>query len=324
MLRLGTHAVAFLWALLFSLGTALGQTYPNRPITLIHSFQPGDIADIFIRTLEPKIAAELGQALVIEYRPGAGGNIGAAAIAKAPPDGYLIGIATSGVLAINPHIHRNMGFDPQRVLAPVTLMAMTPLVLVASPTAPVKSVAEIIALAKSSPDKLSIGHPGNGTAHHITAALFLQKAGVQIPLVAYRGIAPVINDLLGGHIPIAVASIPATLEHIRDGRLKALAVSASKRVAVLPDVPTLAEEGLKDYQSVGWFGLVAPAATPTEVIAKLNGAFVKAMREPALREKLLALGAETSPSTPAEFREFISSESAKWAKVVAAAGIKSE
>jgi tripartite-type tricarboxylate transporter receptor subunit TctC len=315
MLRLATYAVAFLWALLLSLGTALAQTYPNRPITLIHPF---------IRTLEPKLSAELGQALVIEYRPGAGGNIGTAAIAKAPPDGYLIGIAGSGALAINPHINRNMGFDPQRDLAPVTLMAVTPFVLVASPTTPAKSIADVIALAKSSPDKLSIGHPGNGTAHHITAALFLQKAGVQIPLVAYRGIAPAINDLLGGHISIAVASIPATLEHIRDGRLKALAVSALKRVAVFPDVPTLAECGLQDYQSAGWFGLVVPAASSTEIVTKLNAAFVKAMRDPALREKLLALGADLSPSTPEAFRDLISSESEKWAKVVAAAGIKSE
>jgi tripartite-type tricarboxylate transporter receptor subunit TctC len=274
--------------------------------------------------LEPKISAELGEPLVIEYRPGAGGNVGTGAVAKALPDGYVIGIAGSGALAINPHINRNMGFDPQKDLAPVTLMALTPFVLVASPTAPAKSIADVISLAKSSPDKLSIGHSGNGTAHHVTAAFFLQKAGVHIPLVAYRGIAPAINDLLGGHIQIAVASIPATLEHIRDGRLKALAVSASKRVAVLPDVPTLAEEGLKDCQSVGWFGLVAPAATPTEIVAKLNGAFVKAMREPALREKLVALGAELSPSTPEAFRDFISSESQKWVKVIAAAGIKSE
>jgi tripartite-type tricarboxylate transporter receptor subunit TctC len=266
---------------------------------------------------------DLGQSVVIDNRPGAGGNIGIGAVVKAAADGYTLGIAAAGVLAVNPHINRNMGFDPSKDLAPITLLAQIPFLLVSSQTGP-RSIAEVIAVAKSDSGKLSIGHGGNGTAMHLTAALFTQKAEARVPLVAYRGSAPATNDLLGGHIPLAVLDIPGSLQLIQEGRLKALGVSTAKRVASLPQVPTFAEQGLEGYESVGWFGLVAPASTPPAVIARLNAAVVKAMEEPALRERLTTLGAEPSPGTPEAFREFISSESAKWAKVVSEAGIKSE
>jgi tripartite-type tricarboxylate transporter receptor subunit TctC len=188
----------------------------------------------------------------------------------------------------------------------------------------VASVADVIALAKSSPEKLSIGHGGNGTAMHLTAALFTQKAQVKIPLVAYRGSAPAANDLLGGHIALAVLDVTTSLQLIHEGKLKALGVSAAKRVTLLPQVPTLAEQGLENYESVGWFGLVSAAGTPPEVLAKLNAAFVKVMQEPAMAEKLRTLGAEPKPGTAEAFGQFIRSESAKWAKVVAEAGIKPE
>jgi len=310
--------------LLLSLCPALAQTYPSRAVTLVVTFPPGASADIVARTLEPSVSGELGQSLVIENRPGAGGNIGIGAVAKAPPDGYTLGIAAAGVLAVNPHLNRNMTFDPQKDLVPITLLAEIPFVLAASPTLPASSVAELIALAKSSPDKLSIGHGGNGTAMHLTAALFTQRADMKVPLVAYRGSAPAANDLLGGHIPLAVLDIASSVQLIQAGRLKALGVSAAKRVAFLPQVPTLAEAGLPGYESVGWFGLVAPAGTPAEIVARLNTAFVKAMQEPASIEKILALGAELRPSTPEAFGQFISSESVKWGRVVAEAGIKPE
>jgi len=324
MLRRAMLAAAIACALLLSHAAALAQTYPSRSITLIVSFPPGASADIVARTLEPRVSAELGQSLVIENRPGAGGNIGIGAVAKAQPDGYTLGIAAAGVLAVNPHINRNMPFDPLKDLAPITMLAEIPFVLAASAAVPVASVADVIALAKSSPDKLSIGHGGNGTAMHLTAALFTQKAQVKIPLVAYRGSAPAANDLLGGHIALAVLDVTTSLQLIQEGRLKALGVSAARRVALLPQVPTLAEQGLEGYESVGWFGLVSAAGTPPEVLARLNAAFVKVMQEPAMAEKLRTLGAEPKPGTAEAFGQFIRSESAKWAKVVAEAGIKPE
>jgi tripartite-type tricarboxylate transporter receptor subunit TctC len=318
-----TQIAALLCALLFSPYPALAETYPTRPITLIVAFAAGGSSDIAARVLGPQLAADLGQSVVIDNRPGAGGNIGVGAVAKAAADGYTIGIAAAGVLAVNPHINRNMGFDPSKDLAPITLLAQIPFLLVSSQTGP-GSIAEVVAVAKSDPEKLSIGHGGNGTAMHLTAALFTQKAAVRVPLVAYRGSAPATNDLLGGHIPLAILDIPSSLQLIQDGRLKAIGVSTATRVASLPQVPTFAEQGLEGYESVGWFGLVAPANTPPAIIAKLNAAVVNAMNEPALRERLTTLGAEPSPGTPEAFREFISSESAKWAKVVSEAGIKSE
>ena len=324
MLRLAAQAAAIACALLLLQPAALAQTYPSRSITLIVSFPPGASADIVARTLEPRVSAELGQSLVIENRPGAGGNIGIGAVAKAQPDGYTLGVAAAGVLAVNPHINRNMPFDPLKDLVPITMLAEIPFVLAASPTVPVASVADVMALAKSSPEKLSIGHGGNGTAMHLTAALFTQKAQIKIPLVAYRGSAPAANDLLGGHIALAVLDVTTSLQLIQEGKLKALGVSAAKRVALMPQVPTLAEQGLEGYELVGWFGLVSATGTPPEVLAKLNAAFVKVMQEPAMAEKLRALGAEPKPSTAEAFGQFIRSESAKWAKVVAEAGIKPE
>jgi tripartite-type tricarboxylate transporter receptor subunit TctC len=324
MVRLATQAAAIAFALLSLQPAALAQAYPSRSITLVVSFPPGASADIVARTLEPRVSAELGQSLVVENRPGAGGNIGIGAVAKAQPDGYTLGIAAAGVLAVNPHINRTMPFDPLKDLVPITMLAEIPFVLAASPTVPVASVADVMAFAKSSPDKLSIGHGGNGTAMHLTAALFTQKAQVKIPLVAYRGSAPAANDLLGGHIALAVLDVTTSLQLIQEGKLKALGVSAAKRVALLPQVPTLAEQGLEGYESVGWFGLVSAAGTPPEILAKLNAAFVKVMTEPAMAEKLRTLGAEPKPSTAEAFGQFIRSESAKWGKVVAEAGIKPE
>ena len=323
MLRSVTQTV-LVGALLLSPSLALAQAYPNRPITLIVTFPPGGSSDIVARAVAPKLEADLGQGIVIDNRPGAGGNIGIGAVAKAAPDGYTLGIAAAGVLAVNPHINRNMPFDPQKDLAPITLLSVIPFVLAASQTAPVQSVADVIALAKSDPGKLSIGHGGNGTAMHLTAALFTQRAQIKIPLVAYRGTAPATNDVLGGHIPLAVLDIPASLQLIRDGKLKAIAVSAAKRISYLPETPTFAEAGLTGYESVGWFGAVAPVGTPPDIIAKLNAAFVKALQDPAVVERIRPLGADPAPSTPEAFAQFIRSESDKWAKVVAEAGVKAD
>jgi tripartite-type tricarboxylate transporter receptor subunit TctC len=299
--------------------------YPDQPIKIIVTFPPGGSADIVIRALQPLLAEDLHQTLVIENKAGAGGNIGIGAVAQSPPDGYTIGVAAAGVLTVNPHLNKAaMSFDPLKDLAPVTMLAEIPFVLVASEQSRLSSVADVIAAAKAKPGELSIGHGGNGTAMHLTSALFDQKAEVNIQLVSYRGTAPAAVDVLAGHIPLAVLDIPASQQLIKDGKLKALGVSAAKRVSFLPDVPPLADLGLKDFDSVGWFGLVAPAGTPPDVIARLNAAFVKALKDPAAAAKIRVLGAEPAPTSPDEFAKFIRSEDAKWGKLIAEAGIKSE
>jgi tripartite-type tricarboxylate transporter receptor subunit TctC len=304
-------------------GTA--HAWPEQPIRIIVTFPPGGSSDIVIRALQPLLAEDLRQPIVIENKAGAGGNIGIAAVAQAAPDGYTLGVAAAGVLTVNPHLNRAaMNFDPIRDLAPITLLAQIPFVLVASQTSKLASVDDVMTAAKARPDALSIGHGGNGTAMHLTSALFAQKAGIKVQLVAYRGTAPAAVDVLAGHIPLAVLDIPASQQLIRDGQLVALGVSAARRVAFLPDVPPLAELGLSEFESVGWFGLVAPAGTPPDIIARLNAAFTRALNDPAAAEKIRVLGAEPSPSSAAAFAQFIQSESAKWSKLISDAGIKSE
>ncbi|MCK1637483.1 tripartite tricarboxylate transporter substrate binding protein [Bradyrhizobium sp. 157] len=299
--------------------------YPDQPIKIIVTFPPGGSADIVIRALQPLVSETLRQPIVIENRAGAGGNIGIGAVAQSAPDGYTLGVAAAGVLTVNPHLNRAaMAFDPVKDLAPVTLLAEIPFVLVSSQQSAIGSVADLIAKAKAQTAGLSIGHGGNGTAMHLTSALFNQKAGVGIQLIAYRGTAPATTDVLAGHVPLAVLDIPASKQLIGDGKLKALGVSAAKRVVFLPDVPTLAEQGLSGFESVGWFGIVAPAATPPEIIKTLNAAFVKALSDPAAIEKIRLLGAEPAPTSPEAFAKFIQSESVKWGKLIAETGIKAE
>ncbi len=305
----------------FAVDTA--NAYPDQPIKIIVTFPPGGSADIVIRALQPVLSETLRQTIIIENKSGAGGNIGIGAVAKSAPDGYTLGVAAAGVLTVNPHLNpAAMPFDPLKDLVPVTMLAEIPFVLVASQQSAITSVADVIAKAKAEPQGLSIGHGGNGTAMHLTSALFNQKAGVGIQLIAYRGTAPASVDVLAGHIPLAVLDIPASKQLIIDGKLKALGVSAAKRVVFLPDVPPLAEQGLSEFELVGWFGLVAPAGTSPEIVNTLNAAFVKALSDPAAIEKIRVLGAEPAPTSPEAFAKFIRSESAKWGKLIAETGIK--
>ena len=308
-------------ALPFARTAAAQAPWPSRPVKIIVTFPPGGSADIVIRALEPVVSAELKQGFVIENRAGAGGNIGMAAVAQAKPDGYTLGVAPAGALTVNPHLGQPMPFAVKD-LAPITLLAEIPFVLVASEQAGAKNVAETIALAKAKPGGLSIGHGGNSTAMHLTAALFAQRAGVQMELVPYRGTAPAAVDVLAGHVPFAVLDIPASRQLILEGKLKPIGVSSARRLKALPDVPTLAEAGIAGFDSVGWFGLVAPAGTPPDIIAKLNAAFTKALKDPAVVDKIATLGAEPAPTSPEDFAKFIASESAKWGKLVSEAGIK--
>ena len=295
--------------------------YPEQLIKIIVTFPPGGSADIVIRALEPVVSADLKQGLVIENRAGAGGNIGMTAVAQAKPDGYTLGVAPAGALTVNPHLGQTMPFDPKD-LVPVTLLAEIPFVLVASEKVPARTVAETVALASAKPGELSIGHGGNSTAMHLTAALFAQKAGVRMGLVPYRGTAPATVDVLAGHVPFAVLDIPASRQLILEGKLNAIGVSSARRIPSLSGVPTLVEGGIAGFEAVGWFGLVAPAGTPADIVARLNEAFVKALKDPSVIEKIQSLGAEPAPTSPEQFARFIQSESAKWGKLVSEAGIK--
>jgi len=310
---------------LSSFAVEIANAYPDQPIKIVVTFPPGGSADIVIRALQPVVSEALRQTIIIENKAGAGGNIGIGAVAKSAPDGYTLGVAAAGVLTVNPHLNpAAMPFVPLKDLAPVTMLAEIPFVLVASQQSGITSIKDLITKAKAEPQSLSIGHGGNGTAMHLTSALFNQKAGVGVQLIAYRGTAPASVDVLAGHVPLAVLDIPASKQLINDGKLNALGISAAKRVSFLPDVPPLAEQGLSEFESVGWFGLVAPAGTSPEIVNQLNAAFVKALSDPAAIEKIRVLGAEPAPSSPEAFAKFIQSESAKWGKLIAETGIKAE
>jgi tripartite-type tricarboxylate transporter receptor subunit TctC len=320
-LLLATCGLALLWPLFAATHV---QAYPEQTIRIIVAFPPGGSSDILIRAIEPSIAQELKQSIVIEYRGGAGGNIGMTAVAQAKPDGYTLGIAPAGALTVNAHLTRNMPFDPVKDIVPITLLAQIPFVLVASENTPVTKLTDAIALARSKPGELAIGHGGNSTAMHLTSALFLQKADIKMNLIAYRGTAPAMVDVLAGHVPFAVLDIPASQQLIREGKLKALGVSTTKRVGFLPDVPTLAEAGVPGFEAVGWFGLVAPVGTPQPILDKLNAVFVKALSTPSIIENMRALGVEPAPSSARDFALFIQSEDVKWGRLITEAGIKNE
>jgi tripartite-type tricarboxylate transporter receptor subunit TctC len=302
--------------------SAQDAAWPTKPIRVIVTFPPGGSADAIVRAISPRVSERLGQPLVIENRPGAGGNIGLTAVAKAEADGYTVGLGAAGALSANVSLYPQMPFDPVKDLKPVSMVAAIPFVIVGHPSVGVRTQAELIALAKSDPSKLTIGHGGNGTAMHLTASLFDQMAGVKIVQAAYRGSGPAALDALAGQIPLAVTDLPAAIQHIRAGKLLAFSVTGSRRVPALPDVPTVAEAGLAGYESVGWFGIVAPAATPDAIVNKLNAAIVEALNDPAIQTNIRAIGVEPTPSTPQAFADYIQSETVKWGKVIRNAGIK--
>jgi tripartite-type tricarboxylate transporter receptor subunit TctC len=314
---------AALCATLHIVGIALAaEPYPTRPIRLLISFPPGGSSDVVARAMQPHLERRLGQPVVIENRPGGGGVIGVDAVAKAAPDGYVIGLGAAGALAVNVSLREKMPYDPLTDLAPITLLAQIPFILTAPASLPENSLRDVIARAKANPEGLSIGHGGNGTAMHLTAQLLNQMGGVNVTLVPYRGSGPVAQDVVAGHVPLGVVDIPSSISLIEAGRVKALGVSTSRRVASLPDVPTFAEAGLPGYESIGWFGLVAPAGTPDEVIAKLNAAVAAGLTDPVTQEQIRKVGAEPAPGTAKEFAAFIKSEIAKWAQVVAQSGAR--
>ena len=296
--------------------------YPNRPIKWIVSFPPGGSTDVVARAMLPSLEKRLGQPVIIENRGGAGGNIGVDAVAKSAPDGYTIGFAAAGALSVNVSLIEKMPYDVGRDLIPITLVGTSPFILIASTKFDAASLPAVISAAKAKPGELSIGYGGNGTAMHLTAALFNQMGGVSTTLVPYRGSGPVTADVVAGHIPLGITDGPSAMGQIKGGAVKPIAVSSLQRTPSLPDVPTFDELGLKGYESIGWYGAIAPAGTPPDIIATLNNAFVETLKEPEVIERIRGVGAEPAPMTPAQFSVFIRNETAKWADVIKKAGIK--
>ena len=296
--------------------------YPNKPIKVVVTFPPGGSSDAIIRILSTRLNDKLGQPLVLENRPGAGGNIGLSAVAKAAPDGYMLGVGAAGGLTANSSLYPQMAFDVAKDFAPITRLASIPFVLVGHPSVPADNMQQLIALAKSQPGKVSIGHGGNGTAMHLSTALFTQMADIKLIEVPYRGSGPAAMDTLSGQIQLSVTDLAAALPHIKAGKLKAFAVTSPKRLSNLPDVPTLSESGLTGYDSTGWFGLVAPTGTPPQIIQRLHAEFTAALNDEAIKSQMRQNGMEPIASTIEGFDAYIKTETQKWAKVIKQANIK--
>jgi tripartite-type tricarboxylate transporter receptor subunit TctC len=301
---------------------AQGADYPSKPIKIVVTFPPGGSSDAIIRILSTRLNDKLGQALVIDNRPGAGGNIGLSVVAKAAPDGYVLGVGAAGGLTANSSLYPQMPFDVAKDFQPITMLAAIPFVLVGHPSVPADNMQQLIAYAKSQPGKVSIGHGGNGTAMHLSTALFTQMSDLKMIEVPYRGSGPAAMDTLSGQIQLSITDLAAALPHIKAGKLKAFAVTSPKRLNNLPEVPTLSESGLTGYDSTGWFGLVAPAGTPAAIIQRLNTEFTAALNDEAIKTQMRQSGMEPVATTMEGLDAYIKSETQKWAKVIRQANIK--
>jgi tripartite-type tricarboxylate transporter receptor subunit TctC len=299
---------------------ARAETFPSKPLRFIVPFPAGGATDAAARAMQPSLEKLLGQTVVIENRAGAGAVIGLDAIAKSAPDGYTFGIGPAGAMSVDPAMQVKMPFDVHKDLTPISNLAETPFILAAAANFPANNLQEVIAQAKASPGKLSIGHGGNGTSMFYAAILFTTMADVKIGLVPYRGTAPVATDLIGGHIGLGIVDPPPSQAALRDGRIKGIAISSKRRVDFFPNIPTFDEQGLKGYQVGGWFGLVGPAGLPPDVLAKLNTAMVTTLKDPDVVQRIRDIGMETVPMSPSEFGAFIDKEIDKITKVLAQAG----
>ncbi len=298
--------------------------YPAKPIRMLLAFPPGGPTDINARLFAQKLAEQTGQQVVVDNKPGAGGNLAATEAAKAPADGYTIFYNTSAI-AIAPALYSSLQYDPVRDFAPVALTATVPLVLVVNPGVPAKSVPELVAYAKANPGKLNYASSGNGTITHLSAALFAAQMGLQMQHIPYKGSAPALLDVAGGQTQMMVDTISTVLPYARDNRLRPLAVAMPRRLAVLPDVPTLEEAAsLPGFEMSAWQGIVVPAATPKDAIARLNAEVNRALQNPDLRQRLAAGGSEPLGGTPEQYAAYIRSELQRWSKVVKDAGAKAD
>ena len=305
---------------LMLLGQAHAQTaWPAKPIRLIVGFAAGGSTDVTARIIAQALPDRLGQPVVVENRGGAGGNIGADAVAKADPDGYTLLMATSSTFAANPNLYKTLPFDVQKDFAPITVTAFIPNLLVVNPSVPSNNIADFIAYLKANPDKLNFASAGNGTSQHLSGELFNSLAGVRMTHVAYRGGAPAVTDLLGGQVQVIFAPLVEVIQQVRAEKLKALGITTAKRSPLLPDVPTILES-LPGYEVALWNGLLAQAKTPPDIIDRINRATIEALRSPEVKAKLAEQGSEPVGNTPAEFKAFIESELVKWRRLVEISG----
>jgi len=318
--RIDKARFLFAIALAISSSAVFGQAWPTKPVTIVVPFPPGGPSDTAARPMAKALTENLKQPFVIDNRAGAGGNIGAAAVARSAPDGYTLLISSSAPIVINPSLYKSISFDPAKDLAPITNLLRVPLVLAVHPSVPAKNLQELIAYIKSQQGKFQYASAGNGSPQHLTAELFKTTYKLEMVHVPYKGSAPAITDLIGGHVPIMFDSTIAILPHIKSGKVKTIAVTGAKRSPQLPDVPTFDEAGLKGFESYAWYGFFAPAATPKELIVKLNSEALKIMKEPGYQKILADTGSEFVGETPERFAAFIKAEAEKWAKVVKESG----
>jgi len=308
---------ATLVALLFIAGSACAQTYPAKPIRLIVPYPAGGATDFFARLVFPKLGDALGQPVVVENRPGAGTAIGASEVARSTPDGYTLLLGDAGTYAFNPTLYKKLSYDPAKDFAPVSLTGRFALILAVNPTVlKAGSLKEFVDAAKRAPGKIDYGAPGPGSPIHLAMELFKQRAGISMTPIPYKGGADALSDLIGGRIGALFPDIATGLPQIRAGKIRALAVASEKRVAALPDLPTVGESGYPGFEAWAWQGFVAPAGTPRDVVMKLNGAFARVMADPAIKQRLSESGFEPQTSTPDQFAAYMKSEIAKWAKVI--------
>ena len=300
---------------------AAAQEWPNRPVTMVVPFPAGAAVDTLARAVAHALSEDFGKQFIVENRAGAGGNLGGTAVAKAAPDGHTWLFGTPAPIALNKFMYKGLAYDSERDFMPVVLVAKSPMIITATPDFPAKTLPELIAYARQNPGKVNVGHPGNGTLGHITSSLIQQFAGVEMTHVPYRGSAPLITDLLGGQVNVAMDFMPTYLQLIADRKIRALAVTTSKRVAQLPDVPTVQEAGFKGFEATAWYAIVAPTGTPPEIVSKVNNAvnaFLKSDKGKAMLEQNSLQGVGGSPE---DLKAFIDGERAKWRPVIEAAKI---
>jgi len=312
---------AFSFAALACCLEAAADEYPNRPVKIVVPFAPGGSTDVVARILADKLGAELKQTFIVDNRAGASGNIGADAVAKAQADGYTLLMGTTGVLSINAHLYKDMPFDPAKDLAPVAYTSLITNILVVNPGVPARNVAELIALAKGKPGSLTFASSGAGSSTHLSGELFKSLAGVDILHVPYRGSSQALIDLIAGQVTMLFDNAPSSLPFVEQGKLRALAVTSTRRLPNLPDVPTLDETGVRGYESLSWSGLVAPAATPRPVIDRLNAAVGRVLKMEDVKQRFATMGVEAVGGTPEQFAAHIRAESEKWGRLIKTANI---
>src|SRR5712664_3624470 len=316
-------AAALFIAVAFS-GGATAQAWPDKPLRFIVGFTPGGPSDILARALGQKLAELWAQQVVIENRPGVGGNIGAEAVAKSAPDGTTWLLGNNSILATNQSLYRKLAYDPVKDFAPVALVAIQPNILVVNPGVPAGTVKELIALAKSKPGELNYASSGSGAAAHLAGELFKAMTGVEMVHVPYKGAQPALTDVIAGQAQLIFATSASVIPYIKAGRLRALAVTTAQRSGTVPELPTVSEAGVPGFEAITWHGVVVPAATPRSLVARLNADIVRVLRMRDLRERLESLGAEVAPGTPQDFADYIAREIPKWAKVVKDSGARAE